>query len=180
MSIQLSVVIPIFNEEDSLWPMAKGMAVHLNKYVGEERWQYVLVDNGSKDSTPKIVQRICSEWPLACPLQFSRPDYGDALRAGLLAATAEWAYIVNVDFWDPIFLAWSWSKRHRYDLILGSKRCDPSLNKQTRYRRTLSWGLNTLLQFVFGFVGTDTHGQKSTFVTIGWVGIVKPGQNQPR
>jgi hypothetical protein len=79
---------------------------------------------------------------------------------GLRHSQGEWAYIINVDFWDDIMLAWCWQHRGLYDLVLGSKRSDPSLNHQHNYRKLLSWGLNSVLQFVFGFVGSDTHGQK--------------------
>lgn len=57
-------------------------------------------------------------------------------------------------------IAWSWKNRHDYDLIIASKRCDPTINQQDRYRRLLSWGLNTLLNGLFDYNGTDTHGPK--------------------
>lgn len=160
MSVELSVIVPIFNESVDLWPMAEKLSLHLDNVIGNYKWQYVLVDNGSKDDTPKIVKQICETWTHSLPIVLPKPNYGEALKSGLLSALGKWAYIVNVDFWDPIFIAWGWKHRDKYDLILGSKRCDPSLNQQSRYRRTLTWGLNTLLQFAFGFVGTDTHGQK--------------------
>ncbi|MGO8920869.1 MAG: hypothetical protein ACLQJR_33665, partial [Stellaceae bacterium] len=69
-----------------------------------------------------------------------------------------------VDFWDEVMLAWCWQHRGLYDLVLGSKRSDPSLNQQYRYRKLLSWGLNSILQFLFGFVGSDTHGQKFVYL----------------
>ena len=47
---------------------------------------------------------------------------------------------------------------------MGSKRADHALNQQDNYRRLLSWGLNTILQTVFGFVGSDTHGQKFLYL----------------
>ncbi len=160
MNCELSVVVPIFNEENVLWNMAENLARHLDEIVGKQVWQFVLVDNGSYDQTPEIVRKVCERWPNSLSLLLDKPDYGNALREGMENAEGKWIYIINVDFWDAPFLAWSWHHRKRYDLILGSKRADPSLNKQQRYRRTLTWGLNLLLQFVFGFVGTDTHGQK--------------------
>jgi hypothetical protein len=47
---------------------------------------------------------------------------------------------------------------------VGSKRADMALNDQRKYRRVLSWGLNTILQAAFGFVGSDTHGQKFIYL----------------
>jgi glycosyltransferase involved in cell wall biosynthesis len=160
MPTDLSVIIPIYNEEGELWEMAKQLAVHLDKIIGQNRWQYVLVDNGSFDSTPNIVKRIIEKWPLCVQAHLDRPNYGQALATGLENAKGEWAYIINVDWWDPVFIRWAWQNRSRYDLIVGSKRADNTLNHQQKYRMILSWGLNSLLQFFFGFIGTDTHGQK--------------------
>jgi glycosyltransferase involved in cell wall biosynthesis len=159
-NVELSVVVPIFNEAENLRPMVEGLASNLDEVVGPGMWQYILVDNGSKDGSPEIIDGITREWSNSIKCHLDRPDYGDALYTGLTESQGAWVYIVNVDFWDAVFLKWSWRYRDRYDLILGSKRADPSINTQPRYRRTLSWGLNALLQFVFGFVGTDTHGQK--------------------
>lgn len=165
MNTDLSVVVPIYNEEEELWQMAEQLSVHLDKIIGQKRWQYVLVDNGSTDSTSQIVERIIQQWPSCIQVRMARPNYGEALASGLRQAQGKWAYINNVDWWDPVFLRWSWENRTRYDLILGSKCADYTLNQQARYRRILSWGLNTILQFCFGFVGTDTHGQKLLHLT---------------
>jgi glycosyltransferase involved in cell wall biosynthesis len=158
--VELSVVVPAFNEANDLEALTKILAPPLNAIVGAGHWQFVIVDNGSVDDTLKIAHRIAETWPTTKVAQLPRPDYGEALFHGLDAAEGSWAYIINVDFWDEPMLAWCWRHRGLYDLVLGSKRSDPSLNQQYRYRKLLSWGLNSILQFVFGFVGSDTHGQK--------------------
>jgi glycosyltransferase involved in cell wall biosynthesis len=159
-SIELSVVVPIYNEGPDLWSMASGLAPHLDRVVGVRCWQFVLVDNGSRDGSREVMDRIVATWPSSLALSLPAPDYGEALAQGLASAQGRWAYIVNVDFWDDVLLAWCWRHRGLYDVVLGSKRADPSLNHQHKYRQLLSWGLNSILQFAFGFVGTDTHGQK--------------------
>ena len=156
----LSIIVPLYNEEDSLGEMAAALGPILDKYVGSGDWQFVFVDNGSKDRTPQIARALCGQWPSSKYIRLERPNYGDALASGLDSADGAWSYIINVDFWDEVFLAWAWENSETYDLIMGSKRADFTLNEQPRYRVILSWGLNTILQFVFGFVGTDTHGQK--------------------
>lgn len=159
-SLKLSVIVPIYNEELLLWDTAQSLADRLDQVVGANRWQYVLVDNGSKDGSPAIIRKIAATWPQSSTIELPAPDYGSALRAGLEQARGDWAHIINVDFWDFAFLAWAWQHRLDYDLILASKRADPTLNAQTRYRRILSWGLNALWALLFQYVGTDTHGPK--------------------
>ncbi len=160
MSVELSVIVPIFNEEGELGDACERLASHLDETAGTGNWQFVLVDNGSVDGTPEVVAQILTRWPTSVDVLLPSPNYGKALRAGLDRAEGKWAYIINVDFWDPVFLDWAYRQRQVYDLIVGSKRADATLNEQSKYRRVLSWGLNSILQVFFGFIGTDTHGQK--------------------
>ena len=44
--------------------------------------------------------------------------------------------------------------------MLYSKRADPTINNQAPYRRLLSWGLNSLLQYFTENPTVDTHGIK--------------------
>jgi len=162
--IHLSVVVPVYNEESLLAEMTEQLALHLDEIAGAARWQFVLVDNGSTDRSPAIADEIVGRWPGSVKVQLGQPNYGEALFQGLVHAKGPWVFIINVDFWDAQFMRWCFRTRGVYDLVVGSKRADMALNKQTKYRRTLSWGLNTILQAVFGFVGSDTHGQKFLYL----------------
>jgi glycosyltransferase involved in cell wall biosynthesis len=154
------VVVPVYNEESVLLEMAEQMAPHLDEIAGRGGWQFVLVDNGSTDRSPEICEQIIQRWPTSRLVRLELPDYGEALHQGLLQAAGPWAFVVNVDFWDAAFMRWCYRLRGAYDLVIGSKRADMALNRQSKYRRILSWGLNTILQGIFGFAGSDTHGQK--------------------
>ena len=144
--------------------MAEQLAPHLDEIAGQHCWQFVLVDNGSRDLSPQICDQIVSRWPDSIKVELAKPDYGEALFQGLMHATGSWAFVINVDFWDVAFLRWCYRTRGAYDMVMGSKRADDVLNKQDNYRRLLSWGLNTILQTVFNFPGTDTHGQKFIYL----------------
>jgi glycosyltransferase involved in cell wall biosynthesis len=158
--IEVSVIVPIYNEEAILMSMASQLAPHLDRIAGHGAWQFVLVDNGSQDRSSEICDEIAQKWPTSIKVQLNRPDYGEALFRGLMNASGQWAFIINVDFWDVPFMRWCYHTRGTYDLVMGSKRADQALNDQSNYRRLLSWGLNSILHAVFGFVGSDTHGQK--------------------
>jgi len=165
-SLHLSIVVPVYNEEGLLLTMAEQLGPHLDDFAGRGRWQFVLVDNGSTDASGEICSEILRRWPGSVAIQLDRPNYGEALYQGLIRAAGPWAFVVNVDFWDVPFMRWCFRTRGVYDLVIGSKRADYSLNRQQKYRRILSWGLNTILQAVFGFVGSDTHGQKFLYLPV--------------
>ena len=162
--LHLSIVVPIYNEQDDLMQMAEQVAPHLDEIAGKNRWQFVLVDNGSIDRSREICDEIVRHWPESVKVELQRPDYGEALYQGLMRAAGPWAFIINVDFWDVPFMRWCFHTRGSYDMVMGSKRADDVLNQQSQYRRLLSWGLNTILQTTFNFPGTDTHGQKFIYL----------------
>lgn len=159
--MQLSVVIPVRNEEAILKESCEIFAAEFDRVVGPGAWQFVLVENGSVDSTPQIIEQICQSSPSTISLTLKRPNIGNSLRVGMLAAEGRWTMILNADhLWDPPFFDWSWAHRDSYDLILGSKRADPTINRQDSYRRILSAGLNGILNYLFDFMGADSHGMK--------------------
>ncbi len=159
--MQLSVVLPVRNEEGILQEACDAFAAEFDRVIGHGAWQFVLVENGSSDASPEIIYRICQALPDTLSLTLPKSDYGNALREGLLAAEGAWSMILNVDhLWDAPFFEWCWRHRDEYDLILGSKRADPTINRQDSYRRILSAGLNGLLNYQFDFMGADSHGMK--------------------
>lgn len=160
MSDLLTVIIPVYNEEKHLKPLYNDIAPALDEITGKGNWRMLFVDNGSVDQSKQMILDIIKRSPDSKYISLSAPNYGAALRAGIDETSTEYGYIINVDFWDKDFLHWAYLNREQYDLFLGSKRADPTINNLSPYRKFLSWGLNTLLQLFFGFVGRDTHGQK--------------------
>src|SRR5262249_17688064 len=160
----LAVAVRVYNEQDLLLPMAEQLAPHLDEIAGRANWQFVLVDNGSRDRSRAICDEIAARWPPSITVKLDKPNFGEALYQGLMHASAPWAFIINVDFWDVPFMRWCFRTRGVYDFGMGPKRADHALNEQDNYRRLLSWGLNTILQTIFGFVGSDTHGQKFLYL----------------
>ena len=157
---KLSVIMALLNEEEILEAAIENLSHHLDDCVGEGNWQLIPVDNGSTDRTPQILDQFAKKWPATRHLRLEEKNIGKAMKHGLLHADYSWAMILPIDEFDPKFLRWAWDNHHDYDLVLGSKRVDPTLNQQTAYRRLLSWGLNALLQLTLDNVTADTHGAK--------------------
>lgn len=157
--MELSVIIPAYNEADFIFQSLEQLAPHLDS-IAKNSWEFVIVDNGSVDNSRQVIHKIQKMWPQTKLIELKEPDFGSALKAGLEAARGNFSYIINVDAWDPIFLIRAWEVREAHDFILGSKRLQPELSEIHPLRKILSWGLNTILQNFLGFDGTDTHGQK--------------------
>jgi Glycosyl transferase family 2 len=158
--LPISIVIPVFNEQAVLEANAKALASYFDGAFGSGNWMFVFVDNGSSDATPTLLRSFIGLWPLTRVITLPKPNYGAALKAGLRATTTKWVYMLDIEQWDPPFMSWAWRARNHHVLFVGSKRADPTLNFRQPYRRLLSAGLNVVLQILFRYTGTDTHGQK--------------------
>ncbi len=161
-SHSVSIVIPVLNEEKILEPNLNRLASFFDSLLGNSNntWNFIIVDNGSVDSTPTLLQNAKKKWPSIQIVNLPNPNYGAALKAGLLSATSPWVYLLDIEQWDLPFIAWSWGNRNDYEMFIASKRADPTICFQTPYRKLLSCGLNALLQIFLGFTGSDTHGPK--------------------
>jgi hypothetical protein len=156
----VSIVIPVYNEQGILEQNLATLGAFFDELLGPQRWLFLLVENGSTDRTPELITELLRRWPLARAIHLAEPNYGAALKAGLRAATTRWVFLLDIEQWDLPFIRWAWQNRRLYDLFVASKRGDPTICRQTPYRRLLSCGLNALYQILLGFTGTDTHGPK--------------------
>lgn len=85
----ISVVIPAFNEADSL-PIT---IEHLRK--NSSIHEIIVVDGGSTDRTPEIAEQ------LGCRLLATKPGRGRQMRAGAAAATGDVILLLHADTWLP-------------------------------------------------------------------------------
>src|SRR5258708_5099441 len=94
MTPDLSIVVPLYNEEDSVRPMHAAI-VKAVEPLGVA-FEIVFVDDGSRDATVGIVDEIARHDPRVCLVKFRR-NYGQtpAMAAGIAQAGGE--VIVTMD-----------------------------------------------------------------------------------
>jgi glycosyltransferase involved in cell wall biosynthesis len=94
MSLDLSVVVPLFNEEESVRPLYAAILGGVEP-LGVS-FEIVLVDDGSRDGTARIADEIARADPRVCLVKFRR-NYGQtpAMAAGIAEARGE--IIVTMD-----------------------------------------------------------------------------------
>jgi glycosyltransferase involved in cell wall biosynthesis len=94
MTPELSVVVPLYNEEDSLRPLYGAITQALGP-LGIS-FEIVFVDDGSRDATVRIADEIARADPRVCLVKFRR-NYGQtpAMAAGIAQACGE--VIVTMD-----------------------------------------------------------------------------------
>ena len=97
---EISVIIPVFNEEANLELMAERLAPVLNGLVA--RWEVVFVNDGSRDQSIALLRALWVRDERFRYLSFSR-NFGHqiAVSAGLKAATGKAIVIIDCDLQDP-------------------------------------------------------------------------------
>lgn len=84
-SIDVSVIIPAFNEELRLPPTLERLHAHLS--AGSMTYEILVVDDGSRDGTCRVVEEAAARLPnLALVRQRPNRGKGAAVRRGMLAA----------------------------------------------------------------------------------------------
>ena len=96
----LSLVIPVFNEEEVLEESFRRMDAAM-RATGHP-YEIIYVNDGSRDNTMEILRRIAAEAPQVRVLSFSR-NFGHqlAVTCGMDAARGSALIIIDVDLQDP-------------------------------------------------------------------------------
>src|ERR1700734_112820 len=94
MTPELSVVVPLYNEEESLRPLYRSITNAVAP-LGVS-YEIVFVDDGSRDATVRVADEIAGADPRVCLVKFRR-NYGQtpAMAAGIAEARGE--IIVTMD-----------------------------------------------------------------------------------
>src|SRR5689334_8570371 len=98
--MRLSVVVPVFNEEDVLPLFAERMRPVLDG-LGVA-YEVLAVDDGSRDATPLVLETLRRKWPELRVIRLRRNSgHQNALTAGLHRARGEYVVSIDVDLQDP-------------------------------------------------------------------------------
>ncbi|HZR09117.1 MAG TPA: glycosyltransferase family 2 protein [Myxococcales bacterium] len=156
----ISIVIPVFNEAG----LIREAALDLCRRLDALRWDYelILAENGSRDGTLQILQTLVTERPRVRFLHEPEPNYGRALKRGILEAQGEVVICDEIDLCDVGFYLRALPiLEEGADLVVGSKAMKGANDGRPFIRRVATRTITVLLRIVTGFRGTDTHGLKA-------------------
>ncbi len=156
-----SIVIPIYNEEAILH--AAMLELHEQLQSFPERYEIVLAENGSTDRTLEIAAELSRRFPEVRFVSAGEPNYGKALRAGILEARGELVLCDEIDLCDTDFHRRALDLLHTgaLDMVIGSKLLRGAQDERPFLRHAASIVYNSILRAAVGFQGTDTHGLKA-------------------
>jgi len=95
---EVSVVIPVYNEALILEESVTALCAALR----ERGWAFeiILAENGSRDETPRIGEDLGRRYPEVSIFRHPEPNYGGALRQGILRASGRFVICEEIDLCD--------------------------------------------------------------------------------
>ncbi|MEV0320838.1 dolichyl-phosphate beta-glucosyltransferase [Streptomyces sp. NPDC050658] len=108
MSVDLTVVVPAYNEERRLAPTLAAIRAYLDGAGSPEAprvgsWELIVVDDGSTDRTPEIAVEAELDDPRVRLVHSDRNrGKGHALRLGVLASRGDRVLVTDADLATPI------------------------------------------------------------------------------
>jgi glycosyltransferase involved in cell wall biosynthesis len=158
---RISVVIPVYNEEAILHSAIVDLLGRLEELKTPH--EILLAENGSVDGTVAIAAELAKRHPQVSYSSLGEPNYGKALRQGILRARGEFVICDEIDLCDTEFhrRALEILETGGADLVVGSKLLAGADDRRPAMRHLASIVINQMLRVTLGFKGTDTHGLKA-------------------
>jgi glycosyltransferase involved in cell wall biosynthesis len=163
---RISIIIPIYNEEAILHAAVVDLRTRLEG-LGFP-YEIILAENGSKDRTVEIGQELANKYGNASEgqvkiISMGEPNYGKALKQGILLSRGELVICDEIDLCDVDFhkRAIEILESGEADLVIGSKLVAGAEDDRPVIRHAASIAYSSMLKVLLGFRGTDTHGLKA-------------------
>ncbi len=156
----VSIVIPVYNEEGILREAITDLLADLPEGL---TFEVVIAENGSSDSTVELAEHLAAERSDVRTFSLGEPNYGKALRRGILEARGTWVICEEIDLCDGDFhrRALDHLRHGDADMVVGSKAMKGASDQRPLFRRAATRVLNGMLRVAVDFRGTDTHGLKA-------------------
>lgn len=147
----VSLVLPAFNERENLEAVVRRAAEVLPSLT--ESFEIVIVDDGSRDGTGELADRLAEEYPMVRVVHHKvNRGYGAALRSGFAAARGDFVLFMDADQqFDPADLAHLAPFVPHADIVAGYRvqRRDPWI------RLFYASIFNLAMRFLFGITIRD-------------------------
>ena len=140
---RISVVVPTYNEQDNVLPLAKAVIEQFEAYLPAYEYELLFIDNCSTDQTGARLEALCAQNARIRAI-FNAQNFGQFRSPyhGLCRCTGDCAILLCADFQDPPelipTLVAEWEKGHRVVCAVKTKSRE---NPVMRFFRTCYYKL---------------------------------------
>lgn len=157
----ISVVIPVYNEEGIVVSSVISLREHLKELMMS--FEILLAENGSSDRTVELCEQLSAKYDDVSTFSIGSPNYGKALKEGILRARGTIVVCDEIDLGDMDFYRRALDRLLNGDaaMVVGSKLLAGAEDTRPLVRHVATIGYNMMLRILLHFHGTDTHGMKA-------------------
>ncbi|NSZ76582.1 glycosyltransferase family 2 protein [Agrobacterium tumefaciens] len=141
LPLQLSVVVPTFNESKNIRELVK----RLDQALGRISWELIVVDDNSPDGTAKLVKSLSSDDArIRCIRRIGRRGLSGACIEGILSSSAPYVVVMDGDLQhdETIIPEMFQILESGSDLAVGSRYVAGGSSSEG-FSRFRSWGSDT-------------------------------------
>jgi dolichyl-phosphate beta-glucosyltransferase len=161
----VSVVVPAYNEErrlPALLELFEGSATDVLAAAGLQLHELIVVDDGSSDGTPRILDARAATLPFLRVIRLERNrGKGASVRAGMLSASGTFGLMTDVDLATPLedVGLLSTELERGFDVAIGSRGLPASMVvvRQRLHRELMGRAFNRMLRALTGLPFHDTQ-----------------------
>lgn len=157
----LSVIVPVFNEQERFNKPAKLLYSYLLKTFPKSSWELIFVNDGSKDSTLKFLKEFTKNNRKSLYVTYkTNRGKGYAISQGVKKAKGTYVFFMDIDLSvkpKELPKALSAFKKNKADVIIGSRRVEGSIIRvhQPKLRETLGHCYTLLTTTLLGLPLSD-------------------------
>ncbi|MCJ7448901.1 MAG: glycosyltransferase family 2 protein [Bacteroidales bacterium] len=144
MKSSLTVIIPAFNEEESI----ENTILNLLPVCRSQGWQILAINDGSVDQTPYILKKFEEKKDIKVINQPFNKGYGSSLKAGIISADTDLVAFYDADGQNqPNDLVKMYESFGNNDMLVGERGKD---SHQEWVRKPGKWILSKTANFLTG------------------------------
>jgi dolichol-phosphate mannosyltransferase len=147
MNKLISVVIPVYNEEENISQVYEKIREVSGK-LANYNWEIIFVDDGSEDKSLEILENLAKQNTSVKFIQFSR-NFGKeaALSAGLDIALGDAVFMIDADLQHPVELIPDFIEKWQNgaDVVIGVRNRNQGEGLVKRYGSVLFYKIMTTI-----------------------------------
>lgn len=133
--MKISLVIPVYYNQDNLWPLYKDIQMKLYPRT-EYNWEIVMVNDGSEDRSYQVMQEIAAQDSRIRTISLSR-NFGShaAILCGLSKCSGDCAIVKAADLQEPTEMVLEMVERWKagYNVVLAVRQDREESKGQTLF-----------------------------------------------
>jgi len=154
-SVEVSIILPTYNEEKNIGEIVK----QLREQFKGESYEIVILDDNSKDKTPKIIDKLAEKSDILAIHRYDKKGYWSAYQDAISLSHGKYILTMDSDLSHPPKTAFFlYQNRKKADIISGSRYMKSGGMEAPFFRKYGSEWLNKVCAIIAGLPYTDIAG----------------------